>query len=250
MADLVPNYPRLSKAPIVLAILEIKFHTDAKVKDLSRLKKILKEDFPTQSDRSGAEINIPPNIQTTPISVRSTGVNGYVLISESKKHELFVSADTFTFKQHGAYEDWSSFKKIGLTAWSKCDDVIKASKTTRLSLRYINSIEIPTLNDIVQQEQVFRTFIVSSVSHRTEPISTYNFRFSQMVNEKTQVNFAQELKPGDGKSLPFIVDIDVLRIEDQKKDLALITSTLDELRNLKNKYFFDNLTDSTYNILK
>src|SRR4051812_46875150 len=121
------QFPTISKAPIILAILEIKFLCDGTVTNnsLLSLKKVFKDSFPTHTALSSVDIQFKPELEKTPISVKGTNLDGHIFISESKKHEFFISKDTFTFKQHGNYSQWSEFKSQALKAWTLCAEEIK-----------------------------------------------------------------------------------------------------------------------------
>jgi len=244
------QFPKLAKAPIVLAILEIKFKTSEEKtnSNLQPLEVIFKKNFPIHNTISTAEVEFKPELEKTPISLKSTSLSGHSFISEDKKNEFFISTDTFTFKQHGEYDTWAKFKEKALSAWAKCLAVIEPKTTERLSLRYINSIEISaTKNAALAQEIFLNTFIASYGSLQKTPISEYSLRYTHPLNEnKIMVNFAQELRQGSGDKFPFIIDIDVLYISSEKLNDSSIQNKFDELRKIKNEYFFDNLTDSTY----
>jgi len=248
------EFPKLSKAPIVLAILEIKFIAGEGVTNdhLQSLREIFQPDFPTHQRINNLEIEFKPEFEKTPVSVKSNFLSGHSFISEDKKIDFFVSVDTFTFKQHGEYDHWGKFKEKAFFIWEKCLHIVKPKKTERLSLRYINSIELSIkLSKDVPQEQFLNTFIANNGSVQKTPISQYSIRYTHPLNEnKIMVNFAQELRQGVSGKFPFIIDIDVLWLDTQEFDSNLIANKFDEIRKIKNMYFFDNLTESTYNQIK
>lgn len=250
------KYPTLSKAPIILAIMEIRFspRPSLKVTDLKSLKGVFKETFPNHSELSSAEIKFSAGGDKTPVSIKNTGVTGQLFTSADKKHEFNLTIDTFNFKQHGPYGTWEEFKDAGLAAWEKCYQLIEPSATSRISIRYINNIEIPIAPDAkAPQLHFFKTFIANTGSVvNTKPISNYFIRYTHPAgDDNIRINFAQELKIGPPGTFPFIIDIDVLfEKQNSSADIQFISNKLDELREIKNHYFFDNLTEHTYNLIK
>lgn len=247
------EYPRLSKAPIVLAILEIKFTSPDEVSNdsLASLKERFSDEYPGYSTVNTAQLEFRPELVKTPISIKSTNLTSHNFISASKKHEFNLSVDTFTFKQHGEYTEWSEFKKLALSAWGKCAAFIQPGKITRMSIRYVNSIDIPASSDaVLPQQQIFKTFIAYTGQNYNKPISHYFLRYTHPPDDNMiTVHFAQELKAGTGDSLPFIVDIDVLYTREENSD-ANIEAKFDELRIIKNQYFFNNLMPHTLDLIK
>ena len=203
------DFQRLSKAPIILSVLEVKFAPpdSMTIKDLAGLKVIFKEDFPVQVERNQAQFQFNPSSKTVPVNVQQ---DAYVFTSTSKKHEILITTDSFSFLQHGSYDTWAAFKKVGLGAWIKCESFIKPTSIDRLSVRYVNSVELPYPPNTVQtQEKFFKTTIVGPTTGK--PIQQYSMRFTHPAGDDgIMVHFAQDLKPGVSGLFPFIIDIDVL----------------------------------------
>ena len=170
------DYPRLSKAPIILAVLEVRFKAPdtLTIKKLGGLKPLFKTDFPNQITRNTAQLQFDPNVKMMPVDYLQ---DAYVFNSASKKHEILITNYSFTFFQHGSYDTWKSFKELALDAWSRCNSFIKSIQIDRLSLRYVNSIEIPYPPRTEQlQANFFNTSIVGPSTGKS--IAQYFLRFS------------------------------------------------------------------------
>jgi uncharacterized protein (TIGR04255 family) len=251
----MPTYARLTKAPIVLALLQVQFRSSAdSVTKLGGVKEVLKATYPHHLVQNAAQVSINEFAQIT-----QTGVapDAYSFVSESRKHEITISLDKFTFAQHGAYEDWASFKKMALDGWNKVRPLIQLTEINRLSIRYINSLEISSRsNKNEAAPKLLHTYIGYSGPAGEigkTPISTYFLRYTHQDDDrKTTVHFGQQLRSDVTKDevFPFIVDIDVLRATAGQPSNADIEKQFDELRDLKNFYFFNNLTESTLNQIK
>jgi uncharacterized protein (TIGR04255 family) len=254
--DQQQKFPKLSKAPIILAILEIKFPAPSalKISDLRSLKGMLKDTYPHYLEVTNTEIKIEAAQDKTPVSIKNTGLAGFTFSSANKKHDFYLTLNSFNFKQHSQYESWNDFKSVALAAWEKCSELIDPVALSRVSIRYINNIEIPVApNSHMPQQEFFKTFIANTGTVvNIKPISNYFLRYTHPAGaDNILIHFAQELKIGLPDRYPFIVDIDVIYEKDnQATNLAMISNKLDELRDIKNQYFFDNLTDYTYNLIK
>jgi len=247
------KYPTLSKTPILVAILEIVFKSDesVKIESLRPLKGIFKQDFPNQLENKLTELQLRPDLDKTFLSLKDKGTNGFVFASETKKRDFTISTVSYNFKQHGKYSTWEEFKREALDIWIKCIPIVCPKTVSRISIRYLNSIEIDSNNELVKAEKLFNTYIVNSGGGSQKPISNYFVRYTNPeLEDNITVHFAQELKIGASGSLPFIIDIDVLFNNEMEYDYEKLSKILDQLRIIKNDYFFDNLTDFTLDLIK
>ncbi len=248
-------YPRLSKAPILLAIMEIQYQSPVSVTNasLKSLEKVFKDEFPSHQVLQHHNLLVQNNAGKTSISVKNIQDQGHLFVSSSKKHEFTVSSSMFNFKQHGEYSDWEEFKQMAMSVFERCLESTKATRITRVSLRYVNKIELPFEENFRRPvSDFFKTFIAHTGTLIDRPIAYNSVRFTH-IDEPAflSVNYAQELEVGPVEpSLNFLMDIDVLFTKDENMDIDFISAKLDELRAVKNEYFFETLTEYTLNILR
>jgi len=247
------NFPLLSKAPITLAILEIRYETDNTItnESLKLAKSNLKDGFPVHNFTTDAQFELRPEPLKTTLQLKSSHISGNIFMSSSRKHEILLSTKNFNFKQHGLYSNWNDFRDTAMDAWEKCLPVIKPQSISWLSLRYINNIEIPLSGaGSIPAETLFKTFVANEGSSKFQSIATYALRYTHVLDNAITVHFGQELLQGPIGILPFIVDIDVIHSKPYGMGQINLQEKFEELRNIKNEYFFDNLTDKTLELLK
>lgn len=251
------TYPRLSKAPIAMAILEIRYNPPETLTNegLDGVKKALEKEYPIHSYTRNAELEFRPDQQnsTSLVHVKSNSISGILLQSASRKQEIQLSIKSYNFKQHGSYTTWEDFKSVALDGWNKCRPFVKPESINWLSVRYINNVEIPFKEgETVFPKDIFKTFIATEDESNLKALANYMLKFSHMdEKENLVIHFGQELLQGQNGILPFIVDVDV--IFNQSSALFSdneIAEKFDYLRQVKNEYFFNNLTKSTLNLLK
>jgi uncharacterized protein (TIGR04255 family) len=254
--ETVSSYPQLSKAPITMAILEIRFTSPASITNegLRDAKDVLKENYPTHNYTTNAQIELKPDQLKTIVQLKSSQISGNIFQSPDRKREILLSTVVYNFKQHGSYTTWADFRDAALDGWHKCKRLLNTELITWISLRYINNIEIPVeQNKSIPAESLFKTFIANEGQNKEQSISAYSLRYTHHTDEKNlMVHFGQELLPALPEAtgaLPFIIDIDVIYNKSHQPSDIDIDQKFEELRDIKNDYFFDNLTDNTYKLL-
>lgn len=248
------QYPQLSKAPITMAILELRYVAEDGITDegLRDVKNVLKDDFPTHNLTTDTQFEFKPDQHKTSLQLKNSRVSGNIFFNASRSKEIQLSTRSYNFKQHGSYSSWSEFCDSALTSWDKCKLFVKPKSISWLSLRYINNIEIPLKDNLsVPAEGLFNTYISNVGKNQKQAISAYSLRYTHFDEEKKlTIHFAQELLPGPTGILPFIIDIDVIHRDEYKPSEIDVRAKFEELRNVKNSYFFDNLTKSTLDLIK
>lgn len=237
-----------------MAILELRFEaadgiTNESLKDA---KSALKENFPVHNFTTDTQFELRPDQVKTTVQLKSSHISGNIFFSASRKHEITLSTKSYNFKQHGEYTTWTDFCNSALAGWEQCKSFIRPKSITWMSLRYINNIEIASPNNQpIPAESLFKTFIANEGKNKTQGIAAYALRYTHFHETKNiMVHFGQELLQGQPGMLPFIVDIDVIHNKVYSPTQLDIKEKFDELRQVKNEYFFDNLTPNTLEILK
>lgn len=242
------QYPQLSKAPINEAILEILVELPpSTLKNLDPFKAIVGEAY--------TKVETLTNFHTT-ISLNKEGKNdlekedlGYLFMTEDKCSAIQTRLNGFSFGQiKKSYKGWDLFVSEARDYFEKYFEIISPSSIQRISLRFINQIDIPlpfnefkeyilTIPDIApglpnELTSMFMQLTIRSKEHNAEAIITETFNTIQ-----------------DNK-LPFIFDIDVIQQLENQKNFKAIWDNFEKLRMFKNKVFFNSITDKTFELIK
>lgn len=177
--------------------------------------------------------------------------NGYLLLNDDKTKAIQLRKNGFMYSiTQQSYISWDEFKK---DAWVYLNDIIKLyniKEVSKLSLRYINSINLPTtISDI-------KEYILIAPDIPDELNYGINRMFLQMVLPNTNdsvgivtqnFNIGRELS----ETFSYIIDIDVSITKNRSiKDIDGIKSDFDNLRAFKNEIFFKSITDKTIELFK
>lgn len=243
-------YSTLENAPIILAILEVRYNSPStsKIDDLLVLNRTLSVKYPQYNKQYVGNISFE-NVKEETIASINPKVDSYIYMSSDKQRVLTLSLKNFNFQQRGKYSNWDLFKAEAKESWEICMKELQNINVTGISLRYINKIEIPV--SVENPAEYFKTSIVSTSDASPSNVGSYQIRYIDYLTEShIHTIVAQQLEPGNGTTLPFIFDIDVHYTKQPNDSIEFLWEKFDELRTIKNRIFFKNLTDKTKNLFE
>lgn len=170
----------------------------------------------------------------------------YLYFSKDQKEKLEISTDGITYTSEATYVGWDNFKATVLKYIEIFKPILKKVAIKRTSIRFINQFEIKEFND---PAEYFNTVISSTdgEKHLPYPLLKYGFRMTVDVNEGVYSIINQNVdKKTDNYT--YIFDIDVLNINNLLYTSESIGKVLEDLRNVKNTIFFNNITDKTISL--
>ncbi len=221
------TFPHLSAPPIVEAII----HWQARAQNLWDSKTIQTE----LSERLSNYANCQPLEQ---LSIDM----GYRLTSIDKLNVALFSRDGVAFSRMKPYEGWQQFTASARNVWLAFEQIAAPVEIQRLGIRFVNHIpaaSIETIADYLKEPPTcpsnlpLKEFLYQSTF--SVPDRPYGIRVIELV---------QPTVAGQAESSGLYLDIDVyttkpIDCSGRDRDLAL-----SEMRWLKNKIFFDLLTES------
>ena len=239
------------KAPIREAIIDIRvrFAKPPSISVLDSLHDAIKGEYPGRQARISLEANISIPIQpgSAGISSNAPKEDGYLHISPDGKQVVQTRFDGFTFNRMEPYDRWSTFSGEAKRLWPIYRAIAAGSTITRLALRYINSISVPTPCNL--QDYVLTVPMIAPAL----PQDVKNY-FMRLVlpypRAGAEATIAQTLEPAQNGRLPIIFDIDVYKTVDLPVDEEEIWKHFDELRDLKNEIFEKSTTQATKDLFK
>jgi len=237
------QYPLLKNAPITEAVINIRVKLPEKFDytKLASINGISKDNYPKKHEVKKFEgrLAFSKGIAFEP---QTEKLAGYAFESEANKQVVQVLREEFVFSKLKPYESWEGLRDEARALWEAYKEVTSPELITRVALRYINNLQLPTTDDPWK----FVNYLTAppTVPENLPPaISNYFMRIVLPIPElKAQAIIIQALesvkKP---KFVPVILDIDVFRLEPDgiKED---IWDILESLRVLKNRIFFNSIT--------
>jgi uncharacterized protein (TIGR04255 family) len=233
----VETYPHLSKAPINEAILEILVDPPIteNIRELGTYTK-------TVSELQGS-IRENKTLQ----NVRRVDI-GY-LYNDANHKVIQVRLNGFSFSiTNKQYNNWDSFSLEAKRFWEIYLSHFKPESIVKISLRFINQIDIPLpirdFEDFLKTKPEIGASIPSSLESMFMQL---NIRDQE---NDANISITETFNPPNNETLPFLLDIDV------QKEAKLPCNSSDVLwknflvlRGIKNKVFFNSITEQTLNLL-
>lgn len=244
----------LSAAPIVEAILDIDCDM-APLGDVEALNSeaglALADQYPTQRRQvlSEHQVSITPD---QPVSVASRqGLQALQYFSADERQLIQFRPAGFSFNRLAPYTSLDDYFQEIERTWKIFVAIAKPIVCRRLSLRYINRIQIPIAADSFQINE----YLTLAPNLVTEKGLNFTSLFNQhsVLESATQnhANIVFATQPYEDECLPVIFDIECYRnIGLDPGDWGAISGTIQSLRDLKNRVFTNSLTEKCLNLFQ
>lgn len=239
----VPRH--LSKAPIVEAIihLRVKLPPDIDHTKLLSLHDMIKDQYPNHKTHRVGTFKIElPDGELAKSAVEDEGIVGYRFTSKDEKKIVQFNLNDFVFSQLYPYENWEKARDEAKRLWTIFADAVSPETIKRVALRYINRLEVP------QDLKDFNEYLTMPPNVPAALPQALSSFLTRMVipddSLKATAIITQALETSaNPKTVPIILDIDVFREYDYDPKGSEVWDYLEQLRVLKNKIFFESITE-------
>ncbi len=235
----------LRNAPIVEAIIDfqVRLPIDFDIKKgFGSLTKELSDRYPKveKGKRVTGSIEIKDGIPVVETH-RERGIKGYKFTSKDKREVVQFRIDEFTFSRLRPYTKWELVIGEAKKLWELYSLKSSPQIIERVSLHYINIIDIPLKSDLEEY------FTASPVLPKTLPQILNGFFSSLVVSAKDlKVDIKQTIiKSPKPEHIGIILDIDVFKESVNGISDKRIWPMMDRMRKLKNRFFFNLITEKT-----
>lgn len=229
----------LSHAPIVEAALDIRVNPTPEL-SLDRLKAALNSLEPRYSaPQSIAVISGGFGLQGgQPIAtVQPPQAIGWTAKDEQSGRVVRFAHGQFVFSQLAPYTNWEEMAAEARRLWSSFLDSAAPTEVSRLGLRYINRISLPSgiqLRDWFAAPPDVPAEIPQAVQQFLSRILVYD----EVSGISAVITQAMESAPD------VLLDIDAYIAGTLKPDAPAVWEAIGRLRQLKNRVFFASLTEA------
>jgi uncharacterized protein (TIGR04255 family) len=238
----------LNNAPIVEAVIDIRVNLKSAFKEdeISSLKNVLGEQYPTSETIKIFEggfglVKGEPWVDT----LKDKGIDGFRFKSKDEKNIVQFKNDGFTFNRLKPYTSWNNVIVDAKSLWGIYFSNFSVERVTRIAVRYINQLDIPLP---IKDFKDFLTRPPDVPDDVPDAISSFLCRIVlHDVERSISANVAQALEKSIKPDFAnIILDIDVYKNVDMQSDnYEQIWVILEQLHKLKNKIFFNSITEST-----
>jgi uncharacterized protein (TIGR04255 family) len=241
----VPRWPNLSRCPITEALLDIRVQArpELTLKDLEGFQETIADAYPQRRTR-----------QVFEVAVADVGVSqkqkddGFLFVAADGRRVIQARLDGFSFSLLKPYSSWDALRDEGRRHWESYRQIVKPSGISRVAVRYINRIELPL------PFKDFREYILTAPEIAQDlPQGLANFLLRVVIPVEQAgcvVIVTETMEPPDSERLPFILDIDASCERPLDPETDEVWETLERLRDVKNDFFFRNLTPKALELFK
>jgi uncharacterized protein (TIGR04255 family) len=243
------KYEVFRNAPITEAVLEVVVlpSKETKLDSLMSFHGPIKDRFPKVEQgkevRGGFKVGVGSSsfVEEKPI--------GFIFRSHQENKVIQARLNGFAFSKLKPYDNWESFRSEAKDLWIAYSDIAKPQKILRISMRYINRIEIPVpLRDFAEYILTYLQIAPSL----PQAISQFFIRFEVPNPEIPAVAVIIQTIENvtDKNRLPLIFDIDVLRENEYPVDSLEVWTDFEKLHDFKNEIFFSSITEKTKELFR
>lgn len=235
---------RYSHAPITEALIDIQVRLpqEAGLDNLAHVGSSIQAEYQKRDDVLVFQGQMIAGISVGAIASQSH--LGYRFFSNDEKQILQARLDGFTFSRLAPYDCWQTFRNEAKRLWSIYQSLTRLEAIARLTVRYINRLDIPLpMGDF---KDYLRTFPEVS-SDLPQGLSGY-FMQLQIPQESpaTVLIINQALvSPPTPKFVSILLDLDLFLEKDIPNDEIGIWNILEKMHEQKNKAFEACITDRT-----
>jgi uncharacterized protein (TIGR04255 family) len=245
MVEVFPN------APITEALIDIRAELpdSASLGNLEKLHDLIVAEYPGKKSRKKFEAQIQLKEEQEPLKTTTFQQDGYFFSSRDGKRIVQYRLDGFGFNRLRPYSRWEDLRDEARRAWDIYVAHINPVAVSRLAVRYINSIEIPS-----------KSFDYDDYFTAVPKIPDGLPQVLQHFFTRTVVPFPQQgatavviqtpSEKQDPLNSAIILDIDVFMEKSLPPESKIIWGIFEELRDIKNEIFFKSIKEKTKELFR
>ena len=244
------KYRHLDNAPITEAIIDLRVRltSEFQIEKFSSLREMLHDQYTDVEERrlikgafgmeAGKPVVQPPE---------DKGIETYLFKSADNTKVAQFRKDGFTFSRLKPYTNWEDISAEAKELWKLYVEKASPEVVTRIAVRYINQLNIPLpINDFA------RYLTAPPMVPENVPQDVSAFLSKVVVHDMEQDIAANITQALQGISRPdhaiIILDIDVYKQSVAGFKDSDIWLTFEQLRDLKNRIFFDSISEETVSV--
>ena len=221
------KWRKLNNPPVVAAVFQIKYEKGSiKLDDFLKYDQIIRKSLKLRTDTLQSTLTVPKSTtlgvgKVDVKGIQETRNTGFTYFSSNQKKKLTITEEDITFVSEEEYNGWDA------------------------SIRFVNQFTLSSFDD---PSEYFNTVISSNTEDSIPyPLIKYGYSLTLDVAEGVYSIINHNVNNVTDKFV-CIFDIDVLDKNNLIFDLPSINEVLERLRTIKNKIFFNNITDKTLNL--
>ncbi|MGH8604028.1 MAG: TIGR04255 family protein [Gammaproteobacteria bacterium] len=235
----------LSNAPIKEGLIDIHvrkradFNVDALATAVARLE----PEYYKKGALVEGEVKVELSPQDASATLTRSGEIGLRFHSRDEKYVAQFRLESFTLSRLAPYEKWDNLAAEARRLWSIYLECAAPESVTRVATRFINNLQLP-----MQPGECFENYLTASPQVPAGLPQTLSAFLQRVVIYNSELNaianLTQVLEAGAMTDrVPVILDIDAYHQAEFDPHGTEMWDCLAQLREFKNKAFFESLTE-------
>jgi uncharacterized protein (TIGR04255 family) len=233
------TWPILSRAPVVEGLIDLRVER-SQVVTLDALRGCadgLAADFPARDElrQFMGQFSVSPEGGQS-FAAQAPAPMGLILRSADGKWVVQFRLDGFTLSRLEPYTSWNELKRRAKELWSRYAAVAQPQKIVRVAVRFINRIPLP------QGESFDKTFTTTFniAASLPQAVASFLLRVVIPMESEEAIAIVTQALPENSQDCTF--DLDAFAAAPDGLSDSDAWSKLEQLRDVKNRLFFESLT--------
>lgn len=229
-----PVTTEYSRPPITEAVVGINFSSQITKTEMDAFEKKFKAHYPNRQTVSNYNIAL---MMSNQISTHLNKQDGYRRSTEDMTQLVVLWPSSFTVSQLAPYQGWDHFYRRFVRDWTLLKKIIGFHPISRIGMRYINRIDIPSKEPVVDYEEYIN--IYPKMPDILQPTSSYALQAAVPLKDidcLLKINSAVVPSPLLGH-VSFVIDQDISKEVDPPQNDNDIYELLEKIRAAKNTIF-------------
>ena len=237
----------LSKAPVVEALVDIRTeHAQPLTQaDLLKFESAIKAQYPERRAKIKFTALVTGNGKS--VNTDSSSIEGYYYRRTDKTQVVQARLDGFSFSRLQPYIPWAEWTVDAKAMWRIFKDITAPTAITGISVRTLNVMELPIGTDMKKFIHIYPE--VMEGSGLPQKIGGFTMHVVLPHEESQSLIIMNQTAPATtdqtATHLSLSLDIDVQRGNQGALTDEELWHQMDELRQVKNNFFFNLLSGST-----
>jgi uncharacterized protein (TIGR04255 family) len=228
--------------PIAEAVIELRFESSLTADQQAKLIDKLKSKYPEDTTQR----NLSVHIDADTFSATVTQSSPTHKLSSADGSELFLVGPNFVaIAQLPIYQGWTYFSERMRSDWNVAKKLLGFRKIARIGLRYVNKLDFPFEDDLVQPDKYLKIYIEDPPEFGNKIQSSLSAVYEVPELEAVMLVQSATIESLLPKHLGMLLDIDVGRNVNVPQNDEAVFDYLEQARHFKNRMFEACITDVT-----
>jgi uncharacterized protein (TIGR04255 family) len=241
-----------TRPPITEAVIEIVFTNEMTSAAIKSAAKKFTKHYPhtVQVQQYDVRLDVQSNTNKVPQANLTGRGEGCRLSNDDQTEILLIWPQSFAVSQVAPYAGWEVFHKRFIRDFKALKKELGHRDFARIGVRYINRIDIPSTEPIVEYEQYLNIYPKLPKSLTTQTAFAVQTELEMAdVGANLRINSAAVPSPiADHAS--FLIDVDFYCMHDLPKTEKALSEYLDAVRVKKNEVFESLVTNKARQLFR